>query len=115
MEIVTEMKDGLAAVISAESEAGSTGLAATLERLAAAAEMLEQAAGRLFEQQGVLAAEGGGRVVATVESTLDERLVAAEAEIASLREGAGISAPALVTYGRKTLPVAMVNLLAKQV
>ena len=94
----------------------------TVERLAAATAMLEQAVERMFERQGELAvsAEASvGRIVATVESKreaeLEQKLAAAEAEIAELR-AAGISAPVAVTHsqGRKTLPVSMVNLLAKQ-
>ena len=94
----------------------------TVERLAAATAMLEQAVERMFERQGELAvsAEASvGRIVATVESKreaeLEQKLAAAEAEIAELR-AAGASAPVAVTHsqGRKTLPVSMVNLLAKQ-
>src|ERR1700733_8972222 len=94
----------------------------TVERLAAATAMLEQAVERIFERQGELAvsAEASvGRIVATVESKreveLEQKLAAAEAEIAELR-AAGASAPVAVTHsqGRKTLPVSMVNLLAKQ-
>jgi len=39
-------------------------------------------------------------------------LAAAEAQIAELKAAANV--PATVTYGRKTVPVAMVDLLAKQ-
>ena len=94
----------------------------TVERLAAATAMLEQAVERMFERQGELAvsAEASvGRIVATVESKreveLEQKLAAAEAKIAELR-AAGASAPVAVTHsqGRKTLPVSMVNLLAKQ-
>jgi len=44
---------------------------------------------------------------------LEERLAAAEAQIAELKAAAA-SVPSTVTHGRKTLPVAMVSLLAKQ-
>jgi hypothetical protein len=44
---------------------------------------------------------------------LEEKLAAAEAQIAELKAAAA-SVPAAVVHGRKTLPVAMVNLLAKQ-
>ena len=97
-------------------------LTATVERLAAATAMLEQAVERMFGRQGefaVSAEAGVGRIVATVESNreaeLEQRLAAAEIEIAELR-AAGVSAPVVVTHsqGRKTLPVSMVNLLAKQ-
>jgi len=58
-----------------------------------------------------------GRIVATVEnrreSELEEKLAAAEAQIAELKAAAS-SVPTTVTNGRKTLPVAMVSLLAKQ-
>ncbi len=101
---------------------GQSALAATVERLVAATAMLEQAVERMFGRQGELAvsAESSvGRIVATVESKreveLEQKLAAAEAEIAELR-AAGASAPVAVTHsqGRKTLPVSMVNLLAKQ-
>ena len=87
-------------------------LASTLERLTAAAEALEQAAGRLAEQQITLAAEAQGnveRIVATVESAreaeLARRLEEAEAKIAHL-SAAGTA--------RKTLPAGMASMLAKQ-
>jgi hypothetical protein len=95
-------------------------LGSTVERLAAAAGMLEQAVERLTQRQNdfALDAEASiGRIVATVEARreaeLEEKLAAAEAQIAELKAAAG-SVPATVTHGRKTLPVAMVNLLAKQ-
>jgi hypothetical protein len=44
---------------------------------------------------------------------LEEKLAAAEAQIAELKAAAS-SVPVAVTHRRKTLPVAMVNLLAKQ-
>src|SRR5882757_3889785 len=102
------------------TESAGTTLAMTMERLASAAGALEQAVERLFERQGEFAlnAEASiGRIVATVESRreaeLEQKLAAAEAEIAELRAG-GVSAHTAVAHGRKTLPVAMVNLLAKQ-
>jgi hypothetical protein len=95
-------------------------LGSTVERLAAAAGLLEQAVERLAQRQNdfALDAEASiGRIVATVEgrreAELEEKLAAAEAQIAELKAAAG-SVPVAVTYGRKTLPVAMVNLLAKQ-
>jgi hypothetical protein len=95
-------------------------LGRTVERLAAAAGMLEQAVERLTQRQNdfALDAEASiGRIVATVEARreaeLEEKLAAAEAQIAELKAAAGY-VPATVTHGRKTLPVAMVNLLAKQ-
>jgi hypothetical protein len=95
-------------------------LGATVERLAAAAGLLEQAVERLAQRQNdfALDAEASiGRIVATVESRreseLEEKLAAAEAQIAELKV-AGSYVPTTVTNGRKTLPVAMVSLLAKQ-
>lgn len=87
-------------------------LGTTVERLAAAAGLLEQAVERLAQRQSD-SEESIGRIVATVDSTLETRLAAAEAEIVELRAAAA-SVPATVTNGRKTLPVAMANLLAKQ-
>jgi hypothetical protein len=115
-----EMNDGLDFEVGAS--VAEDALTATVERLAAATAMLERAVDRMFGRQGELAvsAEASvGRIVATVESTreaeLEQRLAAAEAEIAELR-ASGVSAPVAVTHsqGRKTLPVSMVNLLAKQ-
>ncbi len=95
-------------------------LGSTVERLAAAAGLLEQAVERLAQRQSdfALDAEASiGRIVATVErqreAELEEKLAAAEAEIAELRAAAA-SVPVEVTHGRKTLPASMVNLLAKQ-
>ena len=94
-------------------------LGATVERLAAAAGLLEQAVERLAQRQSdfALDAEASiGRIVATVEgrreAELEQKLAAAEAQIAELKAAANV--PATVTYGRKTVPVAMVDLLAKQ-
>ena len=91
-------------------------LGSTVERLAAAALLLEQAVERLAQRQNdfALDAEASiGRIVATVEgrreAELEEKLASAEAQIAELKAAATV-----VTHGRKTLPVAMVNLLAKQ-
>jgi hypothetical protein len=96
-------------------------LGSTVERLAAAAGLLEQAVERLAQRQNdfALDAEASiGRIVATVEgrreAELEEKLAAAEAQIAELKAAAAGSVPVTVTHGRKTLPVAMVNLLAKQ-
>src|ERR1700749_1567311 len=95
-------------------------LGITVERLAAAAGLLEQAVERLAQRQNdfALDAEASiGRIVATVEgrreAELEEKLAAAEAQIAELKAAAG-SVPAVVTNGRKTLPVAVTNMLAKQ-
>ena len=95
-------------------------LGITVERLAAAAGLLEQAVERLAQRQNdfALDAEASiGRIVATVEgrreAELEEKLAAAEAEIAQLKAAAA-TVPSEVAHGRKTLPLAMVNLLAKQ-
>ena len=84
-------------------------LGAFVQRLAAAAGLLERAVERLAERQKDAEASIG-RVSATVDADLEERLAAAEAQIAELKA----SAPVTVTNGRKTLPVAMTTLLAKQ-
>ena len=56
-----------------------------------------------------------GRISATVEAALEERLATAEAKIVQLEaEAAAKHAPEEVTNGRKTMPVAMANMLAKQ-
>ncbi len=120
-----EVMDEVLAEETAALEAQGA-LTATVERLAAATAMFEQAVARMFERQGEFAASAEasvGRILATVESKreaeLEQRLAAAEAELVELR-AAGITAPASVTtsapgsQGRKTLPVSMVNLLAKQ-
>jgi len=93
-------------------------LGSTVERLAAAAGLLEQAVERLAQRQNDFAVDAEasiGRIVATVEgrreAELEAKLAAAETQIAELKAA---SVPAAVTNGRKTLPVAMVNLLAKQ-
>jgi phosphoserine phosphatase len=92
-------------------------LGATVERLAAAAGLLEQAVERLAQRQSEFAVDAEasiGRIVATVEgrreAELEEKLAAAEAKIAELQA----SVPVPVTNGRKTLPAAMTTLLAKQ-
>jgi hypothetical protein len=90
-------------------------LGATVNRLAAAAELLEQAVERLALRQSAFAesAEASiGRIVATVEARreaeLEEKLAAAELKIAELQARGSVAA------GRKTLPVSMTTLLAKQ-
>ena len=94
-------------------------LGSTVERLAAAAGLLEQAVERLAQRQNDFAIDAEAsieRIVATVEgrreAELEAKLAAAEAQIAELK--AAGSVPAAGTHGRKTLPVAMANLLAKQ-
>ena len=91
-----------------------------VERLNAAAALLEQAAERLSERQSSFAMDAEasiGRIVATVEARheaeLEEKLAAAESKIAEL-EAAAASVPATVTNGRKTLSASTTTLLAKQ-
>ena len=88
-------------------------LEATVERLAAAASLLEQAMERLTERQQTAEANIG-RISATVEAALEERLAATEAKIAELMATATNTAPVAVTNTRKTLPSGMVTMLAKQ-
>ena len=85
-------------------------LGAFVQRLAAAAGLLEQAVERLAERQKDAEASIG-RISATVDADLEERMIAAETQIAELKAA---SAPVAVTNGRKTLPVGMTTLLAKQ-
>ena len=101
-------------------------LSVTVERLAAAAGMLQQAAERLVECESAFAIDAEAtlsRIVATVESSretelahklavVEAQLVAAESKLIELRASAPVAVATQV--GRKTLPVAMVNLLAKQ-
>jgi glycine cleavage system regulatory protein len=95
-------------------------LGTMIERLVDAAGLLEQAVERFAERQNhfALDAEASiGKIVATVEgrreAELEEKLARAEAEIAGLK-AAATSVPVDVTNGRKTMPAAMTNLLAKQ-
>ncbi len=90
-----------------------------VERLAAATEMLERAIERMSEREGCFGLEAEasiGRIVATVEARregeLEQRLAAAETELAELRAKAATGGEA--ERGRKTVPSAMVHLLAKQ-
>lgn len=95
-------------------------LETAVERLAATASLLEAAVERLAHCQSGFAVEAEasiGRLVATVEgrreAELEEKLAAAERRIAEL-QAAAASVPVAVTNGRKTLPAATANLLAKQ-
>ncbi len=119
MEIDVELEDAKRVA----GEGAPTQLETTVERLAAAAGLLEMAVERLC-RRGAFAldvngsAEAGvGRIVATVESgreaELEVKLAAAEAELAELRT-AHANAPHSVTNGRKTMPVSAVSMLAKQ-
>jgi ABC-type Fe3+-citrate transport system substrate-binding protein len=100
-------------------------LGTTVERLAAAAGLLEQVAERLSERQSAFGEEAEatiGRIVATVdgrrEAELEQKLAAAEQKITELQaKSAELQAQSAGTTheaGRKTLPTAMTNLLAKQ-
>jgi FtsZ-binding cell division protein ZapB len=104
-----------------QNEVKDTGaLSATVERLAAAAAMLEKAAEQLVTGQNGLREEMQStvaRIVATTErseefSELEAKLQAAVAEIAALRAEQE-EQTADRNAGRKTLPVTTVNLLAK--
>jgi len=93
-------------------------LAVTVDRLAAAAGMLEQAVERLAQTQSAFVENAESsitRIVATVEARreteLEEKLAAAELRIADLQARGFAGAPGA---GRKTLPAAMTSLLAKQ-
>ena len=94
----------------------SAALEATVERLSAAAALLEQALKKEIDRlsEGQADAEATiGRISATVEAALEERLAAAEAKIAELMAAADHT-PATVTNTRKTLPAGMATMLAKQ-
>lgn len=91
------------------------------ERLATVTEMLERAVEKIAEREGLFAIEAEAsmeRIVATVEarheSELERRLMAAETELAELKAKAAGVSQAEMQRGRKTVPAAMVNLLAKQ-
>ena len=93
-------------------------LGSAAERLVAAAGLLEQAVERLSQRQNEfsLDAEASiGRIVATVgrEAELETKLAAAEARIAELTATGG-NGLVPVTNGRKTFPVSVTNMLAKQ-
>lgn len=99
----------------------SEALGVTVERLAAAAGMLEQTIEKLEARQSAMQGEVQ-RIVATVEqgepmrSELERKLRDAEQQIAELRAQAGAQSGAQVarTSGRKTLPATTASLLAKQ-
>lgn len=84
-----------------------------VERLEAAASLLEKTLGWLEERQGALSGEVE-RISATVEQSrreaeLAEKLAAAEQEIADLKA----TAQSLVTPPRRTLPPGTAEMLAK--
>ena len=88
-------------------------LEATVERLAATADLLEQAMQRLSERQQESEITIG-RISATVEAALEDRLKAAEEKIAQLEAAAAEHVSAEPVGRRKTLPAGMTTLLAKQ-
>ena len=97
-----------------------TALDLALERLSAAAEMLERVFDKVNDRDGLFAMEAEasiGRIVATVEGRreleLEQRLATAETELSELRAKAAQSTSEH-ERGRKTVPASMVNLLAKQ-
>ena len=97
-----------------EHNAGGTPIDAT-ERLQAATERLEKTVAWLEERQAAMTGDVA-RIVATVDASADMRqrelerkLEEAEQQIAELKAQA-----AAATGGRKTLPVATMQLLAKQ-
>lgn len=96
-----------------EHNASETAMVAT-ERLQTATERLEKTVAWLEERQAAMTGDVA-RIVATVDATTDARerelerkLEAAEQQIAELK------AQAAASSGRKTLPVATMQLLAKQ-
>jgi F0F1-type ATP synthase membrane subunit b/b' len=85
-----------------------------VERLESAATLLERTLNWLEERQGVLAGEVE-KISATVEQgrreqELEERLSAAERELADLKAG---SAPGVLAQLRKTVPASTTEMLAK--
>lgn len=88
-------------------------LTSTVERLAAASAMMEQSVERFQTRQDAMSGDLA-RVVAQVESgdqefvrELERKLSEAQQQIATLQAGRAAG-------GRKTLPVAAMNLLAKR-
>jgi hypothetical protein len=96
-------------------ESNASGAATEVtERLQAAAERMEKAVAWLEERQGAMTGDVA-RIVATVDATadarqreLEQKLEAAERQIAELK------AQAAAAGERKTVPVATMQLLAKQ-
>ena len=114
---------------STENHGMNSAMAEGMERLTAAAGMLERAAGLLEARHasmiGDMATGDVARIVATVEQSetnqrqaeLERKLREAEEQIAELKAQAmspAIAAPAAIASARKTLPLATTQLLAKQ-
>ncbi|MGI8771089.1 MAG: hypothetical protein ACR2JE_06615 [Acidobacteriaceae bacterium] len=114
---------------STENHGMNSAMAEGMERLTAAAGMLERAVGLLEARHastiGDRATGDVARIVATVErgetnqrqAELERKLREAEEQIAELKAQAmspAIAAPAAIASGRKTLPLATTQLLAKQ-
>ena len=105
--------------IAMEQAAATIDLQATMERLAAAASLLEHAVEQMgLKQVTQLSAEAEAsieRIVATAEAKreaeLERKLEFVEAQLETLRAS---RAAAPVEGGRRTLPVTMATLLAKQ-
>jgi hypothetical protein len=91
----------------------NAGIEATVERLAAAADLLEQTMQRLSERQQE-SENTIGRISATVEAALEDRLKAAEEKIAELEAAAAAQVSGEPVSRRKTLPAGMAIMLAKQ-
>jgi predicted nucleic acid-binding Zn-ribbon protein len=91
----------------------NSSLETTVERIATAASLLEQAMQRLSERQQESELTIG-RISATVEAAMEERLQAAEAKIAQLEAGIAETIPTEGQSRRKTLPAGMASMLAKQ-
>jgi hypothetical protein len=107
---------------STQNHAMNNALAEGMERLTAAAGMLERAAGLLEERHASMTGEVA-RIVATVElsegnqrqAELERKLREAEEQIAELKAQAVSPAGAARAASiRKTLPLATTQLLAKQ-
>ncbi len=102
-----------------EQGVGSTELQATMERLSAAASLLEHAVEQLgLKQVTQLSAEAEAsieRIVATAEAKreaeLERKLEFVEAQLETLRASRGTG---MHEGGRRTLPANMSTLLAKQ-
>jgi F0F1-type ATP synthase membrane subunit b/b' len=119
MEVELGMKDGGEDM----DEMNVVEMTEALERLAAAAERLEQVAEQMVERQIAVAAQAEetvGRIVATVESErereLEQKLAQAEARIVELMAGAAkpVANVEQKSGGRKTLSAGTTSMLAKQ-